>query len=654
MLRLNRKSPARNILSRRFRQARVLHQRIQQFETLEARALLSAGPLWIDTDLANVEGILVQVREERVAAWDPSGAIALSELTPQLMRVPLAPDADLEVALATWQSHPDVLFAEPDYTVRLADIPDDPSFDELWGMNNTGQTGGTLDADIDAAEAWELHTGSGQRVVAVIDTGVDYRHEDLADNMWHNPGEVPGDGIDNDFNGYVDDVYGYDFANNDSDPLDDHNHGTHVAGTIGAVANNGIGVAGVNWDVQIMAVKFLRGDGGGSISDAIEALDYAVDNGAKISNNSWGFNGGLSQALYNAVAAAQNQGHIFVAAAGNGNYLGVGLDNDVSPFFPANIPLDNVVSVAALDADDLRATFSNFGATTVDVGAPGVSILSTTIGDTYSVFNGTSMATPHVAGTIALLWDAFPEWSYQQVINRLFTSVDPVAALDGLTTTGGRINARSMFDADTLGPKLTGSSPTGEISTPFDRILVSFNETIDASSFTPADISLFTGPAGAVDVVDVLPVANSLGRDFEILFARQEAIGDYRLEIDPGILDLGGNPLDQDGDGVGGETVDDAYVHTVTLLPFVGRYDFGDASSPVAQHFTRVLPWAEYSAAAGFGWLSSGGAAVDRGGEDPVARDLVYAPCSRSRSMSPAARTTSPSRWGTLAPMNTT
>ena len=229
-------------------------------------------------------------------------------------------------------ANPHVQFFEPDATVETQRTPNDPDFDSLWGLNNLGQTGGTLDADIDAAEAWNITTGSGQRIVAVIDTGVDYRHEDLAANMWTNLGEIPGDGIDNDGNGFIDDIYGYDFANNDGDPLDDNNHGTHVAGTIGAVGNNGIGVTGVNWNVQIMALKFLQADGSGTISAAIEAIDYAVENGASISNNSWGFNGAPSQALHDAVAAARSQDHIFVAAAGNGNFLGFGLDNDVSPF----------------------------------------------------------------------------------------------------------------------------------------------------------------------------------------------------------------------------------------------------------------------------------------------------------------------------------
>ena len=205
-------------------------------------------------------------------------------------------------AVQALSANPNVKYAEPNYVVH-ADvfIPNDPQFDQLWGLDNFGQTGGTPDADIDAPEAWDISTGTGAIVVGVIDTGVDYTHEDLAGNMWTNPGEIPGDGIDNDGNGFVDDVYGYDFINDDGDPFDDNDHGTHISGTIGAVGNNGIGVVGVNWDVQIMALKFLSAGGSGSTAGAIAAVDYATmmrNSGVNIqlTSNSWG-GGGFSQAL---------------------------------------------------------------------------------------------------------------------------------------------------------------------------------------------------------------------------------------------------------------------------------------------------------------------------------------------------------------------
>lgn len=593
-------------------------------ERLEDRSLLSASQLLIDADPSAADGVLVQLRDEASASWAAEGLAPLSQLTPHLRKISLPPGADLEAHLNLLRAHPDVRYAEPNYAVSLAAIPNDPSFDALWGMNNVAQTGGTLDADIDAAEAWDISTGSGQTIVAVIDTGVDYRHEDLAANMWVNPGEIPGDGVDNDGNGYVDDVHGYDFANNDGDPLDDHNHGTHVAGTIGAVGNNGIGVAGVNWDVQIMAVKFLAANGGGNIGAAIEALDYAVDNGAVISNNSWGFNGGFSQALHDAVAAAQSEGHIFVAAAGNGNFAGVGLNNDLAPFWPSNVDLDNVVAVAALDDDDQRATFSNFGPTTVDVGAPGVDILSTTIGDTYSTFSGTSMAAPHAAGVIALLWDANPTWSYEEAINRLFTSVDPVAALDGITTTGGRVNAAGVFANDVVSPYIVSSAPSGDVSAAIEHVRISFSEMIDPASFDAADIVSLTGPTGTISVIDVQPAPNSLGRAFDIMIPTQNVIGDYQLVVGADITDLAGNLLDQDGDGVGGEIGDDHYQHDVTLLPFVGDYDFGTPQSAVAPGFTQVLPWTAYTPSAGFGFVGPRGVEASRTGGDALTSDLIY------------------------------
>ncbi len=337
-------------------------------------------------------------------------------------------------AMARLRASGAVAYAEPNYIVTAAAIPNDPRFPELYGLDNTGQTGGTPDADIDAPEAWDVQTGSDV-VVAVIDTGLDYNHEDIVGNVWTNPGEIPNNGIDDDNNGYVDDVMGWDFVNGDNDPFDDNDHGTHVSGTIAAVGNNAVGVAGVNWSARIMPLKFLSARGSGTTADAISALEYAVMMGARISNNSWG-GGAFSQALYDAILAAQNAGHLFVAAAGND-----GVDTDVTPSYPASYDLDNIVSVAATDDNDALATFSNFGAVTVDLGAPGVSILSTTPANTYSSFSGTSMATPHVAGTAALLLAEDPGLDLVSLKAAIMEGVDPVPALAGITVTGGRLNA---------------------------------------------------------------------------------------------------------------------------------------------------------------------------------------------------------------------
>jgi len=266
-----------------------------------------------------------------------------------------------------------ILTVEPNYRVRIARTPNDPLFPQLWGLNNTGQTAGLVDADIDAPEAWDVACGvpeGSDVIVAVIDTGIDYLHPDLADNMWVNTDEIPGNGLDDDLNGYIDDIYGYDFVQDDSDPSDAAGHGTHCAGTIAGVGDNGLGIAGVNWRCKVMAVRFLDAMGFGDTDDAIEAINYAVANGAKILSNSWG-GGGSSSSLKAAIINARDQGVLFVAAAGNW-----GMNNDLERFYPASFKVSNVISVAATDDRDSRAFFSNYGAGSVHLGAPGVNIVS--------------------------------------------------------------------------------------------------------------------------------------------------------------------------------------------------------------------------------------------------------------------------------------
>ncbi len=459
------------------RRFRARHLRL---ERLESRTLLAADPalgsvslpvLQIDPDDYSPTNLLVRFRDEagfRVEAAQSVqdrailGATRIGRtlgLVPGLREIQLTPGVGLEAALAAYRAHPQVLYAEPDYRVRIATTPNDPRAGEMWPLENTGQTGGTADVDVDAYRAWDVTTGSGDTLLAVIDTGIDYTHPDLADNIWVNPGEIPGDGIDNDGNGYVDDVHGYDFANDDGDPMDDQGHGTHVAGTIGAVGDNSLGVVGLNWDVQIMALKFLKGDGTGDSSDAIEAIRYAVANGAVISNNSWG-GAGYSQAMFDAIAEARDAGHLFVAAAGNGNEYGIGQDNDATGFYPAGYDLDNVLAVAATDHNDDLAGFSNYGATTVDLAAPGVDILSTLVGGGYGKYSGTSMATPHVTGVAALVHDLHPDWSAPQLITQLLGTVEPVPTLYGVTVTGGRLNAAAAVgNPEPVTPPATSSLP---------------------------------------------------------------------------------------------------------------------------------------------------------------------------------------------------
>lgn len=334
-------------------------------------------------------------------------------------------------------------YVEPDYVVHANTLPSDSAFTDgtLWGLRNQGQSQGVSGADIDATTAWLTTTGSREVVVAVLDSGVRHTHQDLAANMWTNAAEVAGDGIDNDSNGFVDDIYGINAITRTGDPMDDNNHGTHCAGTIGAVANGGGPHVGVAWNVRIMALKFLDADGSGSLSDAIAGIDYAVGQRADILSNSWG-GGGYSRALYDAIERANAAGILFVAAAGNhqGN-------NDQIPNYPSNYENTNVVAVAALDRSDALASFSCFGANTVDIGAPGVAIFScTAASDTsYAVFNGTSMATPHVAGVAALLKSRFPQADAAELAQRLLLSARQIPSLAGRCVTGGSVDAAAAL-----------------------------------------------------------------------------------------------------------------------------------------------------------------------------------------------------------------
>ncbi|MGE5690781.1 MAG: S8 family serine peptidase [Pseudomonadota bacterium] len=335
---------------------------------------------------------------------------------------------------------PSVRYVEENRRVSLDAVPNDPQFGSLWGLHNTGQAvgyfPGTPDADIDAPEAWDVSTGAGV-TVAVVDTGVDLSHPDLAANAWTNQREVPGNRVDDDGNGYVDDVHGWDFYEDDATPQDGHGHGTHVAGTVAAVADNGVGVAGVAPRARLMALRMMGPDGVGSTADAVEALLYAAANGAVVANASFGDTED-SQALRDAVAVADADGMLVVAAAGND-----GSDNDVDPRYPAAIDAPNLVAVAATDNGDDLAWFSNVGAASVDLGAPGASILSTWPGGRYQWLDGTSMAAPHVSGAAALAKAAFPAATAVGLKALLLRTVDPLTSLAGQTATGGRLNANA-------------------------------------------------------------------------------------------------------------------------------------------------------------------------------------------------------------------
>lgn len=305
------------------------------------------------------------------------------------------------------------------------------------------------DADISAPEAWDRSTGSENVVVGVIDSGIDYTHPDLASNIWNNPGEMGTDsvgndratnGIDDDGNGLVDDVHGWDFYNDDNDPMDDNSHGTHAAGTIGAVGDNGLGITGVSWTVRLAAIKFLGASGSGLVSDGIDSIYYSTSIGVDLTSNSWG-SSGYTQALFDAVEDANSSGILFVAAAGN--------SATAQPAYPAGLENLNVLSVAATDSNDRLASFSNYGLPHVDLAAPGVLIFSTLpqfMEPDYGFKSGTSMACPHVAGAAALLKSAVPSMTHLEIRNRLLETVDSIPSLANRVVSSGRLNVAAAID----------------------------------------------------------------------------------------------------------------------------------------------------------------------------------------------------------------
>src|SRR3989344_2656970 len=384
---------------------------------------------------------------------------------------------DLNNKIGLLNHDENVLYAEPNYVLKTLATPNDPLFPQLWGLNNDGQNSGTPRADIRAKTAWDIATSSNI-VVGIIDTGIDYTHEDLAANIWENPGEIPGDGIDNDNNGFVDDANGWNFNNNSNNIMDDFGHGTHVAGIIGADSNNNIGVTGVAWKIKIAPIKFLDSSGSGTISDAIKSIQYANNLGLKITNNSWGARI-YSEAMRDAIVVSNQLGNLFIAAAGNS-----GLNNDDSSLatYPASYDLPNIISVAATDNTDNRWGWSAYGKNTVDLGAPGVEILSTvpkeivenvcttSIGGIclrseekitktcplcsssgYLSLSGTSMASPHVAAASALLWQVMStSTNYLEVKDRLLKFTDPVDGLCGSSVSKGRLNLNRAFRVEAL------------------------------------------------------------------------------------------------------------------------------------------------------------------------------------------------------------
>lgn len=465
-------------------------------ELLERRTLMSAGGIAADLAHGNFASDEILVRFKKNADATGEGKVVHGATVgkhvgadAKLHKVKLTGGQSVADALAAYANDPRVDFAEPNWIVTTEATSNDPYYTNgsLWGMYGDGTTPANQYGS-QAGEAWAAgKTGSKSVYVAVIDEGIQYTHPDIDSNIWTNPFD-PVDGRDNDNNGYIDDTHGWDFYNNNNSIYDGTTgkgkkrttsttidaHGTHVTGTIAGEGGNGTGVAGVNWNVNVISAKFL-GPSGGFISDAIEAVDYVTNlkknHGLNIvaTNNSWG-GGGFSQAFLDAITRAAQQNILFIAAAGNS-----AINSDSSPQYPASYSTaagagyDAVISVAAIDKNGALASFSNYGATKVDLGAPGVAVYSSVPNNTYASYSGTSMATPHVTGAAALYAAAYPGATALQIKNAILSSATPTASLSGKTVTGGRLNIGNLINVTPSGATSLAASeslvPTGALVT---------------------------------------------------------------------------------------------------------------------------------------------------------------------------------------------
>lgn len=386
------------------------------------------------------DGVSVQANQ-KAALSQELGAYVKSVLPDQNIVVVKRPVFEIStLAVKSMAQNPNVEIVEPNYIYRANRLPNDPSLGLLWGLRNIGQKDssnqvGVAGVDIGAEQAWDIETGNPNTLIAVIDTGVDYNHPDLKANVWTNEAEANGKaGVDDDNNGFIDDIHGYDFANNDGDPMDDQGHGSHCSGTIAGKGDDGAGIVGVAWNAKIMGVKFLTAEGSGTLENALKSIDYATKMGAKIMSNSWG-GGGASETLKAAIQRSHEAGALFVAAAGNS-----AMNNDSSPSYPASYNVPNVLSVAAIDNKGAIASFSNYGRNSVHVGAPGVNIYSST-GGAYDSWSGTSMACPHVSGIAALVVSHEPNLTNVEIKERIIATARPIAGLRGKVKSGGLANA---------------------------------------------------------------------------------------------------------------------------------------------------------------------------------------------------------------------
>jgi subtilisin family serine protease len=433
----------------------------------------------------------------KAAAIRSANARVVRDFGPIQAELVVLPAADAASMRRALRAQASVRYVEPNAILHADDlVPNDPGFPKQWGLRNTGQvvglSAGTPGADVHAASAWDVTTGSTPVTVGVIDTGVDLSHPDLSGNIWINPGEnCPGcrnDGIDNDGNGYVDDWRGWNFVANTNNPADDNGHGTHVAGIAAASGNNGTGVAGVDWGARIMPLKFLDANGQGTTANAISALLYATRMGARITNNSYGGDT-YSQAMADAIAYADGRGDLLVTAAGNS-----GADLDTAPSYPASYTLPNVLTVAATDNRDALASFSNVGAASVDLAAPGVDVYSTWPGGGYRYESGTSMAAPFVSGAAALVESADPNATGVGVRALLDGSADADPALAGVTATGGRLDVSSAVRCNDAPEVAIGSPRDGFTAAVGSAVPV---EIIASACGHPAGVTVSAGDGSA-------------------------------------------------------------------------------------------------------------------------------------------------------------
>lgn len=565
------------------------NQHETMFESLEPRVLLSTSAgvetiLWAGGELEARAGSWImtfersmsdaenrRLAQETLASIDVVADEIESLGRGRYARVQVSESLQYEHVMYARGIHGDVKGFEPDIIYATAAVPNDPLLSEQWHLSNTGQSiflsgPGVAGADISVFDAWDLTKGSPNVIIAVIDTGVDLEHPDLSDNIWVNPNEIPNNGLDDDANGFIDDVSGWDFGEGDNNADDSEGHGTAVAGLIGATGNNGVGVSGVNWTVGILPLKIADRFGSLSTAAIISSHDYAtlmIEQGHNIvaSNNSYG---GYNQSFYanaptgfdaerDAIERFIDAGGTFVAAAGNESH-----DNDDPQFtsFPATYNIPGLISVAATDNNDGLAGYSNYGASTVDIGAPAVDTYTTRNGGGYEYFNGTSAASPVVAGVVGLIKAYKPNASPVEIREALLNSSDPIPSLQGKVVSGGRLNAlRALQIVGLNGPVVRSFDPGPVAVSPVSTMSVTFNEKIDPTFLTTSAVEIRSaGVDGVIGTIDDIVVpASSVTLSTDGLTATVTpssllVVNNYRLTIQPsGFRDLEGNFLNGNG-----------------------------------------------------------------------------------------------------------